>query len=33
LGNEISNMPDETLAAVVEKANVFARVTLPKKTE
>ncbi len=31
LGNEISNMSDETLAAVVEEANVFARVTPAQK--
>jgi len=31
LGNEISNMPDETLAAIVEEANVFARVTPAQK--
>jgi Mg2+-importing ATPase len=31
LGNDISNMSDETLAAVVEEANVFARVTPAQK--
>jgi Mg2+-importing ATPase len=31
LGNEISNMSDETLAGVVEEANVFARVTPAQK--
>ena len=31
LGNEISNMSDETLRAVVEQANVFARVTPAQK--
>ena len=31
LGNEISKMSDETLAAVVEEANVFARVTPAQK--
>ncbi len=31
LGNEISNMHDETLAAVVEEANVFARVNPVQK--
>ena len=31
LGNEIAQMSDETLAAVVEEANVFARVTPAQK--
>jgi Mg2+-importing ATPase len=31
LGSDISKMPDETLAAVVEEANVFARVTPAQK--
>jgi P-type Mg2+ transporter len=31
LGNEIANMSDETLGAVVEEANVFARVTPAQK--
>lgn len=31
LGNDISKMTDETLAAVVEEANVFARVTPAQK--
>ncbi|MCJ7763347.1 magnesium-translocating P-type ATPase, partial [Candidatus Bathyarchaeota archaeon] len=31
LGNDISNMSDETLAVVVEEANVFARVTPAQK--
>ena len=31
LGSEILNMPDEGLAAVVEEANVFARVTPAQK--
>ena len=31
LGNEISNMSDETLSAVVEEVNVFARVTPAQK--
>jgi P-type Mg2+ transporter len=31
LGNEISNMSDETLDAVVEEANMFARVTPAQK--
>ena len=30
-GNDISNMTDETLAAVVEEANIFARVTPAQK--
>ena len=31
LGNEIAQMSDEALAAVVEEANVFARVTPAQK--
>ncbi len=31
LGNDMSNMPDEALAVVVEEANVFARVTPAQK--
>jgi len=31
LGSDISNMPDETLVAVVEEANVFARVNPAQK--
>jgi Mg2+-importing ATPase len=30
-GSDISNMPDETLSAVVEEANIFARVTPAQK--
>lgn len=30
-GNDIANMPDETLSAVVEEANIFARVTPAQK--